>query len=80
VTFGFLVVPPFTARLITRRMLTFSLISAGLGAMTAFAGFYCAYRFDLPLGPAEVVLASLVLVAVWTVNRVHHLIGRWLAT
>jgi ABC-type Mn2+/Zn2+ transport system permease subunit len=61
-------------------MLTFSLTSAGLGAMTAFAGFYCAYRFDLPLGPAEVVLASLVLVAVWTVNRVHHLIGRWWAT
>ncbi len=35
------------------RMLTFSLTSAGLGAATAFAGFYCAYRFDLPLGPAE---------------------------
>jgi ABC-type Mn2+/Zn2+ transport system permease subunit len=64
VNFGFLVVPPFTARLITRRMLTFSLTSAGPGAVTAFAGFYCAYRFDLPLGPAEVVLASLVLVAV----------------
>jgi ABC-type Mn2+/Zn2+ transport system permease subunit len=80
VTFGFLVVPPFTARLITRRMLTFSLTSAGLGAMTAFAGFYCAYRFDLPLGPAEVALASLVLVAVWTVNRVYHLVGRWWAT
>jgi ABC-type Mn2+/Zn2+ transport system permease subunit len=76
VTFGFLVVPPFTARLITRRMLTFSLTAAGLGAVTAFAGFYCAYRFDLPLGPAQVVLASLVLVAVWTVNRVYHLIGR----
>jgi len=80
VTFGFLIVPPVTARLITRRMLTFSLTSAGLGAVTAFAGFYCAYRFDLPLGPAEVVLASLVLVAVWTVNRVYHLIGRWWAT
>jgi ABC-type Mn2+/Zn2+ transport system permease subunit len=79
VTFGFLVVPPFTARLITRRMLTFSLTAAGLGAVTAFAGFYCAYRFDLPLGPAQVVLASLVLVAVWTVNRVYHLIGRWWA-
>jgi len=48
--------------------------------MTAFAGFYCAYRFDLPLGPAEVVLASLVLVAVWTGNRVYHLVGRWWAT
>lgn len=80
VTFGFLVVPPFTARLITRRMLTFSLTSAGLGTMTAFAGFYCAYRFDLPLGPAEVVLASLVLVAVWIVNRVYYLVGRWWAT
>lgn len=80
VTFGFLVVPPVTARLITRRMLTFSLTAAGLGAVTAFAGFYCAYRFDLPLGPAQVVLASLVLVAVWTVNRVYHLIGRWWAT
>jgi ABC-type Mn2+/Zn2+ transport system permease subunit len=79
VTFGFLIVPPVTARLITRRMLTFSLTSAGLGAVTAFAGFYCAYRFDLPLGPAEVVLASLVLMAVWTVDRVYHLVGRWWA-
>jgi ABC-type Mn2+/Zn2+ transport system permease subunit len=79
VTFGFLVVPPYTARLITRRMLTFSLTSAGLGAVTAFAGFYCAYRFDLPLGPAEVALASLVLVAVWTANRFYHLLARWWA-
>src|SRR2546427_12772029 len=40
VTFGFLVVPPLTARLITRRMLTFSLTSAGLRAITAFAGVF----------------------------------------
>ena len=76
VTFGFLIVPPVTARLITRRMLTFSLTSAGLGAVTAFAGFYCAYRFDLPLGPAEVALASLVLVAVWIADRFYHLLAR----
>src|SRR5919198_1326514 len=61
VTFGFLVVPPLTARLLTRRMLSFSLVAAGLGALTAFVGFYCAYRFDLPLGPAEVAVASVVL-------------------
>src|SRR5947207_4683164 len=64
VTFGFLVVPPLTARLITRRMLTFSLVAAGLGAATAFVGFYCAYRFDLPLGPAEVAVASSVLLVI----------------
>ena len=64
VTFGFLVVPPLTARLVTRRMLSFSLVGAAIGGATAFGGFYCAYRIDLPLGPAEVALASLVLLVV----------------
>jgi ABC-type Mn2+/Zn2+ transport system permease subunit len=68
VTFGFLVIPPLTARLLTRRMLAFSLVSALIGGVTSFAGFYCAYRFDLPLGPAEVAVASIVLVAVGGMN------------
>ncbi len=61
VTFGFLVVPPLTARLITRHMLTFSIVAAVLGAATAFVGFYLAYRLDLPLGPTDVSLAITVL-------------------
>jgi ABC-type Mn2+/Zn2+ transport system permease subunit len=64
VTLGFLIVPPLTARLVTRHMLSFSIASAAIGSVTAFAGFYCAYRYDLPLGPAEVALTSAVLVAV----------------
>jgi ABC-type Mn2+/Zn2+ transport system permease subunit len=64
VTFGFLVIPPLIARLVTRHMLAFSLASAAIGAVTSFAGFYCAYRFDLPLGPAEVAVASLLLAVV----------------
>jgi len=64
VTFGFLVVPPLTARLLTRRMTTFALGSAGLGGATAFAGFYAAYVLDLPLGPAQVAVASIVFVLV----------------
>jgi ABC-type Mn2+/Zn2+ transport system permease subunit len=76
VTFGFLVVPPLTARLITQRMLTFSLVASGLGASTAFAGFYCAYRFDLPLGPAEVAVASLTLLVVTSANTVYQNIKR----
>jgi len=79
VTFGFLVIPPLTARIITRRMLTFSLTSAGLGAITAFAGFYCAYRFDLPLGLAEVALASLVLASVAGTRGLSRVVGRWQA-
>jgi ABC-type Mn2+/Zn2+ transport system permease subunit len=80
VTFGFLVVPPLTARLITHRMLTFSLVAAGLGAITAFVGFYCAYRFDMPLGPAEVAVASLVLVTVATASAVRRAVDTWRST
>jgi ABC-type Mn2+/Zn2+ transport system permease subunit len=66
VTFGFLVLPPLTARLVTRHMVAFSLASAAIGAVTSFLGFYCAYGFDLPLGPAEVAVASVALVVVST--------------
>jgi ABC-type Mn2+/Zn2+ transport system permease subunit len=62
VTFGFLVVPPLTARLVTRHMPTFSAVAAASGATTAFVGFYLAYRYDLPLGPTDVALASALLV------------------
>lgn len=72
VTFGFLVLPPLTARFIAQRMLTFSLVAAGLGASAAFAGFYCAYRFDLPLGPAEVAVASLALLGVAAANIAYR--------
>jgi len=80
VTFGFLVVPPLTARLITHRMLTFSLVAAGLGAITAFVGFYCAYRFDMPLGPAEVAVASFVLVIVAAASAVRRAVDTWRST
>jgi ABC-type Mn2+/Zn2+ transport system permease subunit len=70
VTFGFLVIPSLSARLVTRHMLAFSLASSAIGGLTSFAGFYCAYRLDLPLGPAEVAVASLVLAVVG--------VGSWL--
>jgi len=72
VTFGFLVVPPLTARLLTRRMLSFSLVAAAIGGAAAFGGFYCAYRMDLPLGPAEVALASLMLIVVGSASMIRQ--------
>jgi ABC-type Mn2+/Zn2+ transport system permease subunit len=64
VTFGFLVAPPLTARLLTRHMLSFSLTAAAIGAASAFTGFCLAYRYDLPLGPAEVAVACAALLLV----------------
>ncbi len=72
VTFGFLVVPPLTARFLTRRMLSFSLVAAAIGGAAAFGGFYCAYRMDLPLGPAEVALASLMLIVVGSASMIRQ--------
>lgn len=75
VTFGFLVVPPLAARLLTRRMLRFSLVAAAIGGMSAFIGFYIAYRLDLPLGPAQVVVAGLALLAAAVVQALRQAVG-----
>jgi len=64
VTFGFLLAPPLTARMLTRRMLTFSIASAAIGGLTAFVGFCAAYRYDMPLGPSEVAISAVVLLVV----------------
>jgi ABC-type Mn2+/Zn2+ transport system permease subunit len=75
VTFGFLLAPPLTARLLTRHMLSFSIASAAIGGVTAFTGFYCAYRYDLPLGPAEVAIATALLFLVSGAVRLRRTIG-----
>ena len=72
VTFGFLVVPALTARLLVRRMLAFSVAAAVLGAAAAFAGFWAAYRWDLPLGPTQVALACAGLMAAGVWNAVRR--------
>jgi len=76
VTFGFLVAPPLTARLVTRHMVSFSFVSAIIGGVTAFIGFYCAYRYDLPLGPAEVATTTAVLVLVGAGSGVRRILQR----
>lgn len=72
VTFGLLVVPPLTARLLVRRMLTFSVAAAALGAAAAFAGFWAAYRWDLPLGPTQVAVACAGLMAAGAWNALRR--------
>ena len=76
VTFGFLVVPALTARLVTRRMLAFSLTASLLGAAAAFVGFWAAYRWDLPLGPSQVATACVVLMAVGALNALRQRLRR----
>lgn len=55
VIFGLLVVPPMAALPWARGMRSLSALASLMGGVSAFAGFYFSYRFDLPLGPLIVV-------------------------
>ena len=60
VTFGFLLIPPLIAHLFARNMRQFALSSAVIGGVTAFIGFCLAYRWDYPVGPADVALLGII--------------------
>lgn len=60
VTFGFLILPPLTAKLFAANMRQFALIGSMVGVVTATAGFAIANHHDLPVGPTDVALGGLV--------------------
>ncbi len=70
--FGFLLLPAIAAHQITMHyawnMSKLSLLAAMLGGLSSLIGFYLSLRFDLPLGPTDVVAAFgvLMLTTAWT--------------
>ncbi len=60
ITFGFLLIPPLTAHLFARNMRQFTLLASLVGGVVSFVGFWLAYQWDLPIGPADVVLLGVV--------------------
>lgn len=69
VIFGLLVVPAMIALQWARGMTILSLLASAAGGVSAFAGFYFSYRFDLPLGPL-IIAALCALYAGSSVIRV----------
>lgn len=65
VIFGFLLIPAYSARLISRGILSLCIISSAVGVSASFLGFYLSYRFDLPTGPTEVVLLCVMLILLY---------------
>jgi ABC-type Mn2+/Zn2+ transport system permease subunit len=57
VIFGFLVIPPMAALPWARGMMSLSLLASAIGGLSAFAGFFLSYKYDLPLGPVVVCVA-----------------------
>lgn len=74
VTFGFLLLPPLIAHLFASNMRQFTLGAAAIGGVTAMAGFYFAYRWDLPVGPTDVALLGVVYALAFAANKA---MARW---
>jgi ABC-type Mn2+/Zn2+ transport system permease subunit len=59
--FGFMVLPPLSARPFARGILSFFALSSLIGLITAVLGFYLSVVLDLPLGPTDVALGCVLL-------------------
>src|SRR5258707_3923665 len=55
ISFGFLLIPALTAHLFAPNMRQFTIYASLLGGVAAFVGFCIAYRYDLPVGPSDIV-------------------------
>lgn len=58
-----LVIPPAAARLLTRRFATMTLVSILIGSLSVVAGLWISYVFDIPTGPAVIMVQAGVFVA-----------------
>ncbi len=75
VVFGLLLLPPLAAYRVVHGVLPLCVASSALGAVSAFAGFYLSYRYDLPLGPTDVVVAATWLVLATVYDAGHRMVA-----
>ena len=75
VTFGFLLIPTLTAHLIARSMRQFAWLSSLIGGACGFVGYVIAYRWDLPVGPTDVVLLGFVYGGAFIIQKILSLIA-----
>ena len=70
--FGFLVVPPVAAMLLTRSVRGIFALSVLIGVLAPVVGLVLAFMFDFPASPAIVGVASVVLAVAWLVSLVRR--------
>jgi ABC-type Mn2+/Zn2+ transport system permease subunit len=76
IAFGFLLIPALTAHFVARNMRQFMLLASLTGGLAAFFGFYIAYKWDMPVGPTDVVLLGVLYATVWLVVKILPHVGR----
>ena len=69
--FGFMVLPPLSARPFARGTASFFILSSLIGLINAILGFYLSVVLDLPLGPTDVALGCALLFLSHALSRVR---------
>ena len=76
VTFGFLILPPLIARQFARTMTQFSMAASLIGGVSAVAGFWIAYEYDLPVGPTDIALLGVIYAGAFGLKKAAGFIWR----
>jgi ABC-type Mn2+/Zn2+ transport system permease subunit len=76
ISFGFLLIPPLTAHIFAGNMRKFTIFASLIGGVSSFVGFCIAYRYDLPVGPTDVVLLGILYAFVFLAGRLFVLVKR----
>ena len=76
VTFGFLILPPLIVRNFARTMRQFCISASLLGAIASVAGFWIAYKYDLPVGPTDIALLGIIYAITFALRKAAPLIWR----
>jgi len=75
IAFGFLLIPALTAHLFASNMRQFTVLASLLGGTVSFVGFCVAYRCDLPVGPADVVLLGIIYFLAFIAQKIWRAIS-----
>jgi ABC-type Mn2+/Zn2+ transport system permease subunit len=70
ISFGFLLIPALAAHLFARTMRQFLLIASLIGGIASLLGFWIAYKWDFPVGPADVVLLGVFYGLAWIIAKI----------
>jgi len=70
IAFGFLLIPALSAHMVAHNMRQFMVLASLIGGVAAFLGFCIAYRFDLPVGPTDVVLLGFLYAGTWIIAKI----------
>jgi ABC-type Mn2+/Zn2+ transport system permease subunit len=71
-----LVTPAAAAHLVSQRLLPMMILSAIIGAASSVIGFYLSYHADIATGPAMVLAATAIFLAILARQQVMQMVRR----